>query len=113
MTPGRKKLLNFLKPHLDAMGKTAENLKQTAKDYEDVVKKHPAKPIGEHTKCGTDECCGQCDSAINELSVPMGTTGKRKKVFTSLVAIRMADGSIKRLPPGKSGSSGGGGGGGK
>lgn len=34
-----------------------------------------------------------------------------KKMNISLVPIRMADGKIKRLPPGKSGSSGGGGGG--
>jgi hypothetical protein len=47
---------------------------------------------------------------INELSVPLGTTGKRAKISTPLVAIRMADGTIKKLPPGKSGSSGGGGG---
>jgi hypothetical protein len=46
---------------------------------------------------------------IKELSVPAGTTGKRKEVKTPLVAIRMASGEIKRLPPGKSGSSGGGG----
>lgn len=65
-----------------------------------------------HNKCGTPECCGQCDTAISELSVPQGTTGKRKNTFTPLVGIRMADGTIKRLPPGKSGSSGGGGGGG-
>ena len=45
---------------------------------------------------------------VNELSVPLGTTGKRDKVATPLVGIRMADGTIKRLPPGKSGSSGGG-----
>ena len=49
---------------------------------------------------------------LAELSVPQGTTGKRKTVSTPLVAIRMADGTIKRLPPGKSGSSGGGGNGG-
>jgi hypothetical protein len=46
---------------------------------------------------------------IKELSVPLGTTGKRAKWNPSLVGIRMADGSIKKLPPGKSGSSGGGG----
>ena len=46
---------------------------------------------------------------IKELSVPKGTTGKRDDVKTPLVPIRMADGKIKRLPPGKSGSSGGGG----
>jgi hypothetical protein len=50
-----------------------------------------------------------CEETIDELSVPAGTTGKRKTVSTPLVPIRMADGSIKRLPPGKSGSSGGGG----
>lgn len=41
-----------------------------------------------------------------EIEVSLGTTGKRKKVFSSKVPIRMADGSIKSLPPGKSGSSG-------
>lgn len=46
---------------------------------------------------------------IEELSIPKGTTGKRGDVSTPLVPIRMADGKIKRLPPGKSGSSGGGG----
>jgi hypothetical protein len=35
-----------------------------------------------------------------------------KKIHVKNVAIRMADGSIRSLPPGKSGSSGGGGGGG-
>jgi hypothetical protein len=45
---------------------------------------------------------------MQELSVPLGTTGKRKDVSTPLVAIRMASGKIKKLPPGKSGSSGGG-----
>jgi len=46
---------------------------------------------------------------VKELSVPAGTTGKRKEWHPSMVGIRMADGTIKRLPPGKSGSSGGGG----
>jgi hypothetical protein len=46
---------------------------------------------------------------ITEFSVPAGTTGKRKEWHTNTVPIRMADGKIKRLPPGKSGSSGGGG----
>lgn len=45
-------------------------------------------------------------------TVPQGTTGKRKKWTPKLQGIRMADGTIKRLPPGKSGSSGGGGAGG-
>ena len=52
------------------------------------------------------------EEVVNELSVPLGATGKRTNVKTSLVAIRMANGKIKRLPPGKSGSSGGGGSGG-
>jgi len=43
---------------------------------------------------------------IEEFSVPEGTTGKRKKVFSAMIPIRMADGTIKKLPPGKSGSSG-------
>ena len=46
------------------------------------------------------------DNVVTELSVPEGTSGKRKKVFSSLVPIRMADGTINMLPPGKSGSSG-------
>ena len=46
---------------------------------------------------------------ITELSVPQGTTGKRKTISTPLVAIRMANGKIEKHPPGKSGSSGGGG----
>lgn len=45
-------------------------------------------------------------------TVPLGTSGKRKAWHPPLTGIRMADGSIKRLPPGKSGSSGGGNGGG-
>ncbi|CAB4140837.1 hypothetical protein UFOVP395_172 [uncultured Caudovirales phage] len=49
---------------------------------------------------------------IKELSVPQGTTGKRKEVSSPMVAIRMASGKIERHPPGKSGSSGGGGNGG-
>jgi hypothetical protein len=47
---------------------------------------------------------------IKELSVPQGTTGNRKEVSTSMVAIRMASGKIEKHPPGKSGSSSGGGG---
>jgi predicted DNA binding CopG/RHH family protein len=53
------------------------------------------------------------EDTINELSVPLGDTGKRTNVKTPLVPIRMASGKIKRLPPGKSGSSGGGGDGGE
>jgi len=44
-----------------------------------------------------------------EFTTPAGTTGKRKPWHTKTVDIRMADGTIKKLPPGKSGSSGGGG----
>lgn len=47
MTPGRKKLASILSPTLTAMSKTAEKLKQNAKDYEDVVKKYPAKSVTE------------------------------------------------------------------
>jgi hypothetical protein len=50
-----------------------------------------------------------CEETIEELSVPLGTTGKRGKVSTPLVSIRMASGKIEKHPPGKSGSSGGGG----
>lgn len=49
---------------------------------------------------------------VSELSVPAGTTGKRRDWNPPMVGIRMADGKIKKLPPGKSGSSGGGDGGG-
>ena len=52
------------------------------------------------------------DTSVNELNVPLGTTGKRGNVSTPSVAIRMASGKIEKHPPGKSGSSGGGGGGG-
>ena len=48
------------------------------------------------------------ETEVNELSVPAGTTGKRKEVSSTLVAIRMASGKIEKHPPGKSGSSGGG-----
>ena len=50
-----------------------------------------------------------CEETIIELTTPEGTTGKRSKWNAPRVPIRMADGSIKKLPPGKSGSSGGGG----
>jgi hypothetical protein len=45
---------------------------------------------------------------IDELSVPQGTTGKRKNISAPMVAIRMASGKIEKHPPGKSASSGGG-----
>jgi len=45
---------------------------------------------------------------IKEISVPQGTTGKRKEWKAPMVAIRMASGKIEKHPPGKSGSSGGG-----
>lgn len=48
---------------------------------------------------------------IAELSVPAGTTGKRKEWKPPMVGIRMASGKIEKHPPGKSGSSGGGNGG--
>jgi len=49
---------------------------------------------------------------VTELSVPLGTTGKRNNWKPPMVGIRMASGKIERHPPGKSGSSGGGGAGG-
>lgn len=49
------------------------------------------------------------ETQVNELNVPLGTTGKRGNVSTPMVAIRMASGKIEKHPPGKSGSSGGGG----
>jgi len=58
---GRDKLAKLMQPHLNAMGDTAAKLQKNAKDYADVVKKYPAKPANEeHTKCGTDDCCGEC-----------------------------------------------------
>ena len=46
---------------------------------------------------------------LEEMSVPAGTTGKRKEWNPPMVGIRMASGKIEEHPPGKSGSSGGGG----
>lgn len=46
---------------------------------------------------------------VKELSIPLGTTGKRKEVSTPMISIRMASGKIEKHPPGKSSSSGGGG----
>lgn len=46
---------------------------------------------------------------IHELTV---RDASGKKIHVKNVPIRMADGSIRKLPPGKSGSSGGGGSGG-
>ena len=63
---GRNKLANLMQPHLNAMSKTAAELDKNAAAYADVVKKYPAKPAPakpaneEHTKCGTDDCCGEC-----------------------------------------------------
>ena len=63
---GRDKLAKLMQPHLNAMGDTAAKLKKNADDYAAVVAKHPAKPAPakpaneEHTKCGTDDCCGEC-----------------------------------------------------
>jgi hypothetical protein len=58
---GRDKLAKLMKPTLNAMGNTAAKLQKNADDYAAVVKKYPAKPSNEeHTKCGTDDCCGEC-----------------------------------------------------
>ena len=58
---GRDKLAKLMKPTLNAMGDTAAKLKKNADDYAAVVKKYPAKPANEeHTKCDTDDCCGEC-----------------------------------------------------
>ena len=55
-------------------------------------------------------CCnGWQKKQMNEMSVPAGTTGKRKQWNPPMVGIRMASGKIEKHPPGKSGSSGGGG----
>lgn len=47
-------------------------------------------------------------SEMSEMSVPQGTTGKRKEWTPPMVGIRMASGKIEKHPPGKSSSSGGG-----
>jgi hypothetical protein len=58
---GRDKLAKLMKPTLNAMGNTAAKLQKNADDYAAVVKKYPAKPSNEeHTKCDTDDCCGEC-----------------------------------------------------
>ena len=58
---GRDKLAKLMQPHLNAMGDTAAYLQQNADDFDAVVAKQPAKPSNkEHTKCGTDDCCGEC-----------------------------------------------------
>jgi len=58
---GRDKLAKLMKPTLNAMGNTAAKLQKNADDYAAVVKKYPAKPANEeHTKCDTDDCCGEC-----------------------------------------------------
>jgi hypothetical protein len=49
---------------------------------------------------------------MSELSVPAGTTGKRKDWHPKMVSVRDASGKIVKRPAGKSGSSGGGSGGG-
>lgn len=54
----------------------------------------------------------EIELASESISVAQGTTGKRITWNPPLQGIRMADGTIKKLPPGKSGSSGGGGDGG-
>jgi hypothetical protein len=40
--------------------------------------KHMGESSEEHTKCGTPECCGQCDTAINELSAETLKSYKEK-----------------------------------
>lgn len=55
---------------------------------------------------------GWVSEQVSEMSVPAGTTGKRKTWNPPMVGIRMASGKIEKHPPGKSGSSGGGNGGG-
>jgi hypothetical protein len=58
---GRDKLAKLMKPTLNAIGDTAAKLQKNADDYAAVVKKYPAKPSNEeHTKCDTDDCCGEC-----------------------------------------------------
>jgi hypothetical protein len=100
MTPGRKKLSQFLKPSLDAMSTTADKLKKNADDYAAVVKRYPAKE--DHTKCGTPDCCGKCSTAVNEVNI-RDASGKMKKIQN--VLMRGADGKLRSAPPGKSSSS--------
>ena len=45
---------------------------------------------------------------MQEMTTPLGTTGKRSKWSPPMVPVRMASGKIEMRPPGKSGSSGGG-----
>jgi hypothetical protein len=55
------KFAKLMAPHATALGDIASKLKKNADDYAAVVKKYPAKPSNEeHTKCGTDDCCGEC-----------------------------------------------------
>jgi hypothetical protein len=100
MTPGRKKLSQFLKPSLDAMSTTADKLKKNADDYAAVVKRYPAKE--DHTKCGTPDCCGKCSTAVNEVNI-RDASGKMKKIQN--VLMRGADGKLRSAPSGKSSSS--------
>jgi len=100
MTPGRKKLSQFLKPSLDAMSKTAAELDKNAAAYAAVVKKYPAKE--DHTKCGTPDCCGKCSTAVNEVNI-RDASGKMKNIKN--VLMRGADGKLRSAPPGKSSSS--------
>jgi hypothetical protein len=100
MTPGRKKLSQFLKPSLDALSTTADKLKKNAYDYAAVVKRYPAKE--DHTKCGTPDCCGKCSTAVNEVNI-RDASGKMKKIQN--VLMRGADGKLRSAPPGKSSSS--------
>lgn len=55
-------------------------------------------------KTGIDTAKGK----MQEMTAPLGTTGKRSKWSPPMVPVRMASGKIEMRPPGKSGSSGGG-----
>jgi hypothetical protein len=81
--------------HLNSMKESSDYSKRR-KGEEDIIsgkkparKKIPSvndyfkrrakeKANEEHTKCGTPECCGQCDTAINELSAETLKSYKEK-----------------------------------
>ena len=65
----------------------------------------------DYLESNEDDLKEDINTSFAEMSVPAGTTGKRKEWNPPMVGIRMANGKIEKHPPGKSGSSGGGDGG--
>lgn len=77
------------------------------KQYQTNVPGEAYKPAAKlKTTSVTDTESGR--KKIKEDTTPLGTTGHRTIWNAPKVDIRMADKTIKKLPPGKSGSSGGG-----